>query len=184
MVVNREEQLVELVDAHGRAIGMCSVAEAHTLPGRHHRAYSVLLVDAAGSVLLQQRAAVKTRFPLRWSNTCCGHPAPGRPVDSSAARRLTEEMGLSDVPFTEVGAFNYRAQDPATGRVEDEHDHVLLGRVGADRPVPEPDPAEVEDWRWVPAVELRSELIARPQQYTPWLSDVLRLATSATSASA
>jgi isopentenyl-diphosphate delta-isomerase len=182
MAVNREEQLVELVDAHGRAIGMCSVAEAHTLPGRHHRAYSVLLVDAGGSVLLQQRAAVKTRFPLRWSNTCCGHPAPGRPVGSSAARRLGEEMGLSEVPFTEVGAFNYRAQDPATGRVEDEHDHVLLGRVGPDRPVPDPDPAEVADWRWVPAAELRSELIARPDQFTPWLSDVLRLATASASA--
>jgi isopentenyl-diphosphate delta-isomerase len=109
---------------------------------------------------------------------CCSSTAPGRPVDSSAVRRLVEEMGLAGLPLTEVGAFNYRAQDPATGRVEDEHDHVLLGRTGAERPSPHPDPAEVADWRWVPAAELRSELIARPAQFTPWLADVLRLASA------
>lgn len=178
MTVNREELMVELVDATGRDIGMCTVAEAHTLPGRHHRAYSVLLVDAAtGAVLLQRRAAAKTRFPLRWSNTCCGHPAPGHPVGPEAGRRLAEEMGVSDVTLAEAGVFTYRATDPTTGRVEDEHDHVLFARVGAVTVAPDPD--EVAEWRWVPLDELDADLAARPDEYTPWLADVIRLTTVA-----
>ena len=61
----------------GRPIGSATVDEAHQAPGQLHRAFSVFLRDADGRVLLQQRAAAKTRFPLRWANTCCGHPAPG-----------------------------------------------------------------------------------------------------------
>ena len=78
MTVDREQLLVELVDRGGRPLGTCQVRQAHTAPGRLHRAFSVLLYDSAGRVLLQQRAAAKTRFALRWSNTCCGHPTPGQ----------------------------------------------------------------------------------------------------------
>lgn len=176
MTENREEHLVELVDAAGRAIGTCTVAEAHTLPGRHHRAYSVLLAGPDG-VLLQRRAEVKTRFPLRWSNTCCGHPAPAGDLPASAAQRLAEEMGVTGVELREVGEFDYRAEDAATNRVEDEHDHVLVGFVDGVTPVP--DPAEVAEWRWVPLPELRAGVAADPDAYTPWLSGVLRLAEPA-----
>src|SRR5215472_1832466 len=74
LMTGREELLVELVNKAGVGIGACTVAEAHAAPGRQHRAFSAVLFDDAGQVLLQQRAAVKTRFASRWSNTCCGHP--------------------------------------------------------------------------------------------------------------
>ncbi|BCJ27488.1 isopentenyl-diphosphate Delta-isomerase [Actinocatenispora sera] len=176
MPENREVHPVELVDAAGRGIGTCTVAEAHTLPGRHHRAYSVLLAGPDG-VLLQRRAASKTRFPLRWSNTCCGHPAPNGDLAASAAQRLAEEMGVTGVELREVGEFDYRAEDAATNRVEDEHDHVLVGYV--DGATPDPDPAEVGQWRWVSLPELRSAVEADPDSYTPWLPGVLRLAEPA-----
>jgi isopentenyl-diphosphate delta-isomerase len=97
-------------------------------------------------VLLQQRAAVKTRFPMLWANTCCGHPAPGEPVAAAAAVRLAEELGLATT-LTEVGIFRYQAQDPATGRVEHEWDHVLIGLL--DTGAPRPDRAEVADYAWI-----------------------------------
>src|ERR1700740_2044344 len=93
--VNREQLLVELVDRAGRAFGTSTVREAHTAPGRLHRAFSVLLYDPAGRMLLQQRAAVKTRFALRWSNACCGHPAPGEDLAAAATTRLAEELGIT-----------------------------------------------------------------------------------------
>lgn len=64
-LTDREALPVELVDDAGHAIGACPVSQAHQPPGLLHRAFSVLLFDATGRVLLQQRAAVKTRFP--WS---------------------------------------------------------------------------------------------------------------------
>ncbi|MEU8900094.1 isopentenyl-diphosphate Delta-isomerase [Nocardia sp. NPDC048505] len=175
-LTDREALPVELVDEAGRAVGACPVAEAHAAPGRLHRAFSVLLFDEAGRVLLQQRAAVKTRFPLLWANTCCGHPAPGEPVTAAAAVRLAEELGLA-TPLTEVGEFVYQAQDPATGRVEYEWDHVLVGTLSAGEP--RPDPAEVAAFEWVPAEVAQTAMAEHPDRYTPWLGPVLKIATEA-----
>ncbi|MGW0179631.1 isopentenyl-diphosphate Delta-isomerase [Nocardia sp. NPDC003345] len=169
---DRESLLVELVDAAGRTIGSSPVARAHRAPGLPHRAFSVLIFDSAGRTLLQQRAAGKTRFPARWSNTCCGHPAPGVPVGEAAGIRLAEEMGLR-VPLTEVGVYRYRAEDPRTGYVEHEWDHVLVGRL--DHADPVPDPAEVAAYRWVDPPALRAELRARPDEFSPWFPGVLEV---------
>ncbi|WP_280243924.1 isopentenyl-diphosphate Delta-isomerase [Nocardia abscessus] len=173
---DREALPVELVDDTGRAVGACSVAEAHLAPGRLHRAFSVLLFDSAGRVLLQQRAAVKTRFPSLWSNTCCGHPAPGESVTTAAALRLTEEMGLAGT-LTEAGIYRYHAADLRTGRVESEWDHVLIGRL--DIGTPRPDPAEVADYAWIQPDALRDALADNPTAYTPWLAGVLDVAEHA-----
>ncbi len=168
----RESHIVELVDVFGAPVGSATVDEAHRLPGRLHRAFSVFLRDPAGGrVLLQQRAAAKTRFPLRWANTCCGHPPPGEDPGASARRRLAEELGISGVALTEVGIYTYRAEDPSTGRVEHEYDHVLLGDLPAGvRPAP--DPAEVASCRWVSVPELLADLAEDPDTYAPWLGGV------------
>jgi isopentenyl-diphosphate delta-isomerase len=172
MTTTRETHLVELVDADGQAIGSATVGDAHRAPGRLHRAFSVFLRDPAGLVLVQQRAAEKTRFPLRWANTCCGHPEPGADLAESAARRVVEEIGIGGVALSEVGVYSYYAEDPATGRVEYEYDHVLLGEVPASRPVLT-DADEVAGVRWVPVEELRADLTADPRAYAPWLAGVL-----------
>lgn len=172
MIPSRETHLVELVDSAGVATGHSTVEEAHQSPGRLHRAFSVILSDGAGRVLLQQRAAVKSRFPLRWANTCCGHPAPGESVTVAAARRLVEEMGVGAVPLREVGVHLYYAEDPATGRVEYEYDHVLVGRLPVGRDLL-PDPDEVAQVRWVTPAQLRTGLVEDARSYAPWLPGVV-----------
>ena len=170
-MTSRETHLVELVETDGTASGSVTVDEAHQAPGRLHRAFSVFLRDGDGRLLLQQRAATKTRFPLRWGNTCCGHPAPGEEVPVAAARRLVEEIGIGGVKLTEVGVFSYYAEDPASGRVEYEYDHVLIGDMPAGRTVL-PDPDEVADVRWVDLGELRAAMTDDPRSYAPWLPGV------------
>jgi isopentenyl-diphosphate delta-isomerase len=175
--VDREQLLVELVDPAGRALGSCPVLEAHTAPGRLHRAFSVLLYDPAGRLLLQQRAAAKTRFALRWSNTCCGHPAPGEDLVTAAQTRLAEELGITAAQFTplaEAGVLRYRAEDAATRRVEYEWDHVLVGTLV--QGVTAPDEGEVREVRWANPGPLGAEIAARPDDFTPWLAGVLDIA--------
>ncbi|WP_040795654.1 isopentenyl-diphosphate Delta-isomerase [Nocardia higoensis] len=173
---DRESLLVELVDEQGRAVGECPVADAHRAPGQLHRAFSVLLFDDDGRVLLQRRAAVKTRFPLQWANTCCGHPAPGQGIPDAARARLREELGL-DAELVEAGIFRYRASDATTGRVEHEWDHVFIG--GTTAATPQPDPTEVAELRWLDPAEVRTLLATDPQSFTPWLAPVLEIADAA-----
>ena len=168
---SRETHLVELVDRAGNAMGSATVDEAHRAPGRLHRAFSVFLLDPDGRVLLQQRATIKTRFPLRWANTCCGHPEPGESLATAAARRLVEEIGVGGVALTEIGVYSYYAEDPATGRVEYEYDHVLVGDLPAGRNIL-PDPHEVAAVRWVTPDELRHGLDTDTRAYAPWLAGV------------
>ena len=170
--MTRELELVELVDAAGAAIGESTVEAAHTAPGALHRAFSVLLVEPGGRTLLQRRAMTKTRFPARWANTCCGHPGPGENVVDAATRRLGEELGLQSVGLTQIGVYVYRATDPATGRVEHEYDHVLVGRIPVDV-APAPDPAEVDDVAWVHPADVLTALDRTPEDYAPWLAGVL-----------
>ncbi|MFV2102476.1 isopentenyl-diphosphate Delta-isomerase [Micromonospora sp. LOL_024] len=172
MPQSREGHLVELVDNVGRPIGTATVAAAHQPPGQLHRAFSVLLVAPDRRVLLQRRAAVKTRFPLRWANSCCGHPLPGESLAEAANRRLSEELGAGPVSLTEIGVYVYRAEDPATGRVEVEYDHILLGEFGTGEPL-SPEPTEVAEVRWVDPAQLTNALDREPDAYAPWLSGVL-----------
>jgi isopentenyl-diphosphate delta-isomerase len=167
----RETHLVELVDADGVPVGSTTVVDAHQAPGRLHRAFSVFLRGPDGRVLLQRRAGTKSRFPLRWGNTCCGHPRPGEDVTAAAASRLVDEVGIGGIQLFQVGVYSYYAEDPETGRVEYEYDHVLLGDLPAGRKVL-PDPAEVAELRWVSVPELRAAISADPRSYAPWLNGV------------
>ena len=178
VLASRETHLVEVVDGAGTPIGTSTVAESHTIPGKLHRAFSVLLIDDEGRLLLQRRAATKTRFALRWANTCCGHPEPGRDVREAAAARLFDEMGLLVDNLTEAGRFSYRAQDPATGRVEHEYDHVFVARVPANT-APMPNRDEVAEWRWMRREELLEDAARHPDRYAPWLTHVVDVAMAA-----
>lgn len=167
-----EQDHVELVDPDGTASGVALVSQAHAAPGLLHRAYSVQLVDGSGRLLLQRRAAVKRRFAGLWSNSTCGHPAPGTTLADAARVRVREELGVDVDGLVEVGVFQYSAPDATSGHVEREHDHVLVARFdGAFTP----DPDEVQDLRWVTREEA-ADLVAAGET-TPWFAQVLALAS-------
>jgi isopentenyl-diphosphate delta-isomerase len=169
---SHEQDLVVTVDRSGRAVDTCTVEEAHRRPARLHRAFSVVLMDETGRILLQRRAAVKTRFALRWANACCGHPRPGENLAAAATRRLQAEIGIGQVTLTQAGVYIYYAVDPQTDRVEFEYDHVLTGMLSASDAF-SPNPAEVADLRWTPSDQLYDVIEAEPNAYAPWLAGVL-----------
>jgi len=157
-----DEQII-LVDERDRELGAGEKLQAHR-EGVLHRAFSVFIFDGEGRLLLQKRARAKYHSGGLWSNTACGHPRPGEPTAAAARRRLREEMSL-DCELREAFEFVYRAElDGAL--VEHEYDHVFVGKHDAE---PAPDPAEVEEWRWVSMGELREGLSTEPQRYSYWL---------------
>lgn len=165
--MDHTEERVILVDEDDEAIGTAGKMEAHER-GDLHRAFSVFILNAAGEILLQRRAAVKYHGGGLWTNSCCGHPRPGEATSAAARRRLREEMAI-DCPLEPVFAFTYRAEMPG-GLTEHEIDHVFVGSWQGD---PQPDPAEVDAWRWAAVEDIRAELAADASRFTPWFPHAL-----------
>ena len=84
---------VILVNEQDEQTGTIEKMEAHR-KALLHRAFSIFIFNTRGEMLLQQRALGKYHSPGLWTNTCCSHPRPGEGVESAAARRLKEEMGI------------------------------------------------------------------------------------------
>jgi isopentenyl-diphosphate Delta-isomerase len=169
--------LVELVDREGRPVGVADKAVAHEPPGRLHRAISVFLLDADGGVILQRRAAGKYHSAGLWSNTCCGHPAPGEDPEAAARRRLAEELGivLDPLGLEPSGTVVYEVGDPGSGLVEREYDHLFVGRS---RTPMRPNAVEVAEVR-----SIRLDDLTAPSMtligFTAWFPIVLNAAIPA-----
>jgi isopentenyl-diphosphate Delta-isomerase len=153
---------VILVDCDDVPVGVRAKQDAH-VEGLLHRAFSIFVFDTRGRMLLQRRATGKYHSGGLWSNTCCSHPRPGESTMAAAQRRLFEEMGFN-CPLITACSFVYRA-DVGGGLIEHEYDHVFVGHFDGD---PAPDPAEVEDWRWLGVEQLTREVRGRPDRFTYW----------------
>jgi len=153
---------VILVDNDDQEVGKAEKMAVHE-KGLLHRAFSVLVFNSKGELLLQQRAKSKYHCGGLWTNTCCSHPRPGETILKAARRRLFEEMGIR-CELEEIFSFSYRIEFP-NGLTENEFDHVLIGKSDDQ---PKPDPKEVEQWRWVGLKALRTEIRKNPEIYTYW----------------
>ncbi len=135
--------------------------------GLRHPAVSVFVMDGAGRVLLQRRAAGKYHTPGLWANTCCTHPHWGEDPAVCAARRLREELGVAGLALTPAGQVEYRA-GVGGGLTEHEVVSIFTALAPPDLTVA-PDPAEVAETRWTALPELEAEVAAAPDRFTPWL---------------
>ncbi len=155
------EELVVLLDEEHRPVGTASKAGVHTDRTPLHLAFSCYVTDGAGSLLLTRRAVSKRTWPGVWTNSVCGHPGPGEALEDAVVRRARQELGLEVRDVTPaIPDFAYRARD-ATGVVENEFCPVFTAVAVSE---PQPEPGEVEEWRWVPWADV--EAVART---TPWL---------------
>jgi isopentenyl-diphosphate Delta-isomerase len=159
-----DNEQVVLVDDQGTPIGVADKATVHGPRTPRHLAFSCYGVDRSGRLLVTQRSRHKRTFPLLWTNTCCGHPAPDeRPADA-VHRRLRDELGLRATELRLVlPDFSYRAD--LHGIEENELCPVFVCVLDGD---PQPDPTEVEAWQWWPWERFLAECRAPDSGLSPW----------------
>ncbi|MDB6051193.1 MAG: idi [Pseudomonas sp.] len=162
-VVSFNDELLVLVDLNDKEIGFLDKASAHVGQGVLHRAFSLLVFNDRGELLLQRRAAGKRLWPGYWSNTCCSHPRRGESLDQAIERRLNEELGMkSSAQF--LFKFKYQAQFDAEG-AEHELCWVYAGRSD-DTPILNLN--EVSALRYISPPDLDIEIAEQPHLFTPW----------------
>jgi len=157
---------VVLLSPEGEEIGRAPKAAVHGADTPLHLAFSCHLRDELGRLLVTRRALGKRSWPGVWTNSFCGHPAPGEPIEDAVARHARHELGaeLSELRL-EHADFRYRAVDPA-GVVENELCPVFSARAGS---ALAPNPTEVMDARWVEPERLAAAVRAAPWAFSPWL---------------
>jgi len=157
-----QNEMVVLVDLEDRPLGKIEKMEAH-VKGILHRAFSVFIFNDNNELILQQRAFSKYHSPGLWTNTCCSHPREGEKPEDAAHRRLMEEMGF-DCDVQKAFHFTYKA-DVGQGLTEHEFDHVFIGTSNM---LPNINPAEVNDWKYMSIEEIRQDMEKNPRDYTVW----------------
>jgi isopentenyl-diphosphate delta-isomerase len=162
-IVSSEEELLILVDGDDREVGYLDKSACHDSAGVLHRAFSLFVINSAGELLIQQRASGKRLWPDYWSNSCCSHPRRGETMHEAVQRRLHQELGMT-VPLEFLYKFEYQADYRGLG-AEHELCSVYVGHSDA---TPVINTTEIRDWRWIAQDDLKRELGAQREQFTPW----------------
>lgn len=161
-----EPELVVLLNDDGSPRGSAPKSEVHHRDTPLHLAFSCWVLDDEGRTLLTRRAPGKRTWPGIWTNTFCGHPAPGEDVTDAVRRRARDELGCAVRDVEPIlPDFRYRAVMD-DGTVENEVCPVFTARFVSS---PQPNPTEIDDFEWVSLQDLPRMIHENARRLSPWM---------------
>jgi len=163
---DRMEEYVILVDQNDNPIGKEDKVKCHLPNGKLHRAFSALIFNGEGKLLLTKRSEGKMLWPNNWDGTVASHPRESETYVSSAERRMSEEIGI-DCKVSYVNKFEYHVPYKDIGS-ENEICGTLIGAIDSfDKSSLIKD--EISEIKWISPDELKNELEQNRDVYCPWM---------------
>jgi len=160
------EEYVILVDQDDNPIGKEDKVKCHLPNGKLHRAFTALIFNGDGKLLLTKRSEGKMLWPNDWDGTVASHPRESETYVSSAERRMPEEIGIS-CKMNYVNKFEYHVLYKDIGS-ENEICGTLIGMVDSfDNSCMIKD--EISEVKWINPDELKNELEQNRDTYCPWM---------------
>ncbi len=166
------EEFVILVDENDNQIGTEEKVTCHLPNGKLHRAFTALLFDKDGRLVITRRAKEKMLWPSDWDGTFASHPRESETYVSSGERRMPEELGIKG-KLDYLHKFEYHVPYKDVGS-ENEICGTLIGIIDADIILKKIE-GEIDEIKWISAKELLLELKTNPQIYCPWMLIALEL---------
>lgn len=131
----------------------------------HFRAMFLMIRE---KLLITQRAHEKKVWPGVWTNSLCGHPAPGESFEAAIERRARDELGMT-VKDIQVVLPDYRYKTPLyNGIIENEICPVYVAKIDS---LPSPNPDEVADLTWLSWQDYTTFLNDQADQCSYWCKD-------------
>ncbi|WP_158055732.1 NUDIX hydrolase [Halorussus halophilus] len=169
------KQDVIVVDADDNEQGLANRLDAHTGDGTRHRAFTSLVFDGDGNILLAQRAPGKRLWGSWWDGTVASHPVQGQSQEAATRQRLDEELGITPDQYDDLRVtdrFEYKRYFENAGV---EHEVCAVLKVTLDDLSLDPDEEEVAGLMWVPYERLHDH----PEWYRqlrlcPWFEIAMR----------
>jgi len=163
-------EYVILVDQDDNPIGKEDKVKCHLPNGKLHRAFSALVFNGEGKLLLTKRSESKMLWPNDWDGTVASHPRESETYVSSAERRMPEEIGIG-CKVSYVNKFEYHVPYKDIGS-ENEICGTLIGTIDSfdnSRLIKD----EISDIKWINPDELKNELEQNRDAYCPWMAIAL-----------
>ncbi len=169
------EEYVVLVDEKDNEIGLDEKVKCHLPNGKLHRAFTALLFDANGKLVVTKRSSSKMLWPGDWDGTFASHPRETETYVTSAERRMPEELGIP-CKMDYLMKFEYHIPYKDIGS-ENEICGTLIGLVDnlSNLKIIENEISEV---KYISANELKQDLKKNPEIYCPWMLIALFLLPS------
>jgi len=160
------DEYVILVDENDNPIGKEEKVKCHLPNGKLHRAFTALIFNNEGKLLLTKRSDKKMLWPGYWDGTVASHPRESETYVSSAERRMPEEIGIS-CKMNYVNKFEYHVPYKDVGS-ENEICGTLIGTIDSfDESSLIKD--EISEIKWISSDELKNELQQNRDAYCPWM---------------
>jgi isopentenyl-diphosphate delta-isomerase len=160
---------IALVNQNDEIIGYEDKQLVH-LKGILHRAFSIVIYNQSGEMLLQKRASDKYHSGGLWTNTCCSHLVETVDFEEYLHQRLKYEMGF-DCELIFHSKFHYKVKFES-GLFENEIDHLYTGKwIG----IPCPNMEEVSEWKWEKPEIIIKNINSNPENYTYWFKEIMKL---------
>ena len=159
-------EYVILVDENDNPIGKEDKVKCHLPNGKLHRAFTALIFNGDGKLLLTKRSDRKMLWPSYWDGTVASHPRESETYVSSAERRMPEEIGI-DCKMNYMNKFEYHVPYKDIGS-ENEICGTLIGIVDDfDETCLIKD--EISEIKWIDPDELKNELQQNMDVYCSWM---------------
>ena len=165
-----------LVDEDDNIIGNDSKVNCHLGDGKLHRAFSVLLFNNSGDLLIQKRAREKITFPSIWANSCCSHPLHIESeingiegAKNAAKRKMEQELGI-DPKEIDLNKLNYITKMRYKARADEkwiEYEIDYIFAIKCDVEIA-PNKSEIEDAKYVNPEELENIFQDGKSRIGPW----------------
>jgi isopentenyl-diphosphate delta-isomerase len=166
------DEFLILVDKNDNPIGLEEKMKCHLPNGKLHRAFTALLFDKEGKLVLTRRSPSKMLWPGDWDGTVASHPRKNETYISSAERRMPEEIGIS-CKFDYLFKFEYHVPYKNIGS-ENEICGTLLGLIEKSSKFNLVED-EISEIKWISPKQLMDELQKNPEIYCPWMIIALYL---------
>ncbi|WP_136590374.1 NUDIX hydrolase [Salinigranum halophilum] len=168
-------QDVIAVDENDEEQGLVNRLEAHTGDGIRHRAFTCLVFDGDGRILLAQRAPNKRLWDTHWDGTVASHPVEGQSQKDATKQRLEEELGITPDQYSDLRVtdkFEYKRYYENAGL---EWEVCAVLKVTLDDTTLDPDEEEIAGMLWVDYDHLHDHPSwYRQLRLCPWFEIAMR----------
>jgi len=142
-------EIFPLVDEAGNVKGKATREECHSGSFLLHPVVHLHVLNSAGKLFLQKRAATKDIQPDKWDTSVGGHVDFGEEISDALFREVREELGITE--FSPVFMFRYKFVSEIEAELVHSYFTIYDGEIRI-------DPTEIAEGRFWSLRDINEQL--------------------------